>query len=163
MEAERFRSAPQGFPLPRPRRSRGETAGSHSRSMPADCLTFVSSVKKPRRVRRDPPFGNESALEDCEKAGVRHLFKVRRSTRAFLPELASASQLSAEERRPRLIAHTHSVRTARYGGFPRPISAVRRHLRSPEAEIQRHADISVRQSRLAVERLKSALKPLFQC
>ena len=114
MEAERFRSAPQRFPLPRSRRSRGETAGSHSRSMPADCLTFVSSVKKPRRVRRDPPFGNESALEDCEMAGVRHLFKMRRSTRAFLPELASASQLSEGERRPRLIAHTHSVRTAAF-------------------------------------------------
>lgn len=118
MEAERFRSAPQGFPLPRSRCSRGETAGSHSRSMPADCLTFVSSVKKPRRVRRDPPFGNESALEDCEKAGVRHLFKVRRSTRAFLPELASASQLSAEERRPRLIVHAFRAYDAVRRLFP---------------------------------------------
>ena len=50
-------------------------------------------------------FGNKSALGDCEEADVRYLFKMRRSTRAFLSRLASASQLSTEKRRPRLIAH----------------------------------------------------------
>ena len=59
----------------------GETSGSHSRSMLADYLTFVSSVKKPRLVRGDVSFGNESVIGDCEGADVRYLFKMRRSTR----------------------------------------------------------------------------------
>ncbi len=59
----------------------GETSGSHSRSMLADYLTFVSSVKKPRLVRGDVSFGNESVIEDCEEADVRYLFKMRRSKR----------------------------------------------------------------------------------
>ncbi len=49
--------------------------------MLADYLTFVSSVKKPRLVRGDVSFGNESVIEDCEEADVRYLFKMRRSKR----------------------------------------------------------------------------------
>ena len=73
-------------------------------------------------------FGNESALGDCEEADMRHLFKMRLSTRAFLSRLASASQR-----------------------LSRPISAIRRHLRSPEAEIQQHQTLSVHYKSPAVE------------
>ena len=59
----------------------GEASGTHSRSMLADYLAFVSSVKKPRLVRGDVSFGNESALGDREEADVRYLFKMRRSKR----------------------------------------------------------------------------------
>ncbi|HBO99129.1 MAG TPA: hypothetical protein DD637_04760 [Verrucomicrobia bacterium] len=64
-----------------------------------------NNTPKVRDWVADVSFGNESPLGACEEADVRHLFKMRRSTRAFLSRLASASQLSAEERRPRLIAH----------------------------------------------------------
>ena len=56
-----------------------ETSGTHSRSMLADYLKFVGGIKKPRLVRGDVSFGNESVIGDCEEAGVRYLFKVRRS------------------------------------------------------------------------------------
>ena len=56
-----------------------ETSGTHSRSMLAEYLEFVSSVKKPRLVRGDVSFGNESVIGDCEEADVRYLFKAKRS------------------------------------------------------------------------------------
>ncbi|HBO98355.1 MAG TPA: hypothetical protein DD637_00740, partial [Verrucomicrobia bacterium] len=59
----------------------GEASGTHSRFMLRDCLAFVSSVKKPRLVRGDVSFGNESALGDREEADVRYLFKMRRTKR----------------------------------------------------------------------------------
>ncbi len=68
-----------------------ETSGTHSRSMLTEYLEFVSSVKKPRLVRGDVSFGNESVVGDCEAAGVRYLFKTKRSKsvrRAFLGLLA---------------------------------------------------------------------------
>lgn len=58
-----------------------ETSGTHSRSMLAEYLEFVSSVRRPRLVRGDVSFGNESVIGDCEGADVRYLFKVRRSKR----------------------------------------------------------------------------------
>ena len=70
-----------------------ETSGAHSRSMLAECLESVSSVKKPRLVRGDVSFGNEPVIGDCEKADVRYLFKARRSEsvrRVFLELLAEA-------------------------------------------------------------------------
>ena len=56
-----------------------ETSGTHSRSMLTEYLLFVSAVKKPRLVRGDVSFGNESVVGDCEAADVRYLFKVKRS------------------------------------------------------------------------------------
>ena len=56
-----------------------ETSGTHSRSMLAEYLVFVSAVKKPRLVRGDVSFGNESVIGDCEGADVRYLFKTKRS------------------------------------------------------------------------------------
>ena len=56
-----------------------ETAGTHSRSMLAEYLAFVSAVNKPRLVRGDVSFGNESVIGDCEGADVRYLFKTKRS------------------------------------------------------------------------------------
>ncbi len=56
-----------------------ETSGTHSRSMLAEYLVFVSSVKKPRLVRGDVSYGNESVIGDCEAADVRYLFKTKRS------------------------------------------------------------------------------------
>jgi hypothetical protein len=56
-----------------------ETSGTHSRSMLAEYLEFVSAVKKPRLVRGDVSFGNESVIGDCEGADVRYLFKTKRS------------------------------------------------------------------------------------
>lgn len=58
-----------------------ETSGTHSRPMLTEYLAFVSSVKRPRLVRGDVSFGNESVIGDCEAADVRHLFKVKRSPR----------------------------------------------------------------------------------
>ena len=68
-----------------------ETSGTHSRSMLAEYLKFVSTVKKPRLVRGDVSFGNESVIGDCEAADVRYLFKVKRSkvVRGFFRELLS--------------------------------------------------------------------------
>ena len=68
-----------------------ETSGTHSRSMLTEYLEFVSSVKKPRLVRGDVSFGNESVIGDCEAADVRYLFKTKRSKsvrRAFRELLA---------------------------------------------------------------------------
>ena len=56
-----------------------ETSGTHSRSMLTEYLAFVSSVKKPRLVRGDVSFGNESVIGDCEAVDVRYLFKAKRS------------------------------------------------------------------------------------
>lgn len=56
-----------------------ETSGTHSRSMLSEYLEFVSKVRKPRLVRGDVSFGNESVAGDCEAAGVRYLFKLKRS------------------------------------------------------------------------------------
>ena len=56
-----------------------ETSGTHSRSMLTEYLEFVSAVKKPRLVRGDVSFGNESVIGDCEGADVRYLFKAKRS------------------------------------------------------------------------------------
>lgn len=56
-----------------------ETSGTHSRSMLSEYLEFVAGVRKPRLVRGDVSFGNESVAGDCEAAGVRYLFKVKRS------------------------------------------------------------------------------------
>ena len=70
-----------------------ETSGTHSRSMLAEYLEFVSAVKKPRLVRGDVSFGNESVIGDCEEADVRHLFKTKRSKavrRAFCELLSDA-------------------------------------------------------------------------
>ena len=70
----------------------GETSGTHSRTMLADYLKFVSTVRKPRLVRGDVGFGNDSVVGDCEDAGVRYLFKVRRSKsvrRAFIDLLST--------------------------------------------------------------------------
>ena len=64
-----------------------ETSGTHSRSMLAEYLEFVSAVKKPRL------FGNESVIGDCEGADVRYLFKTKRSKavrRAFRGLLSDA-------------------------------------------------------------------------
>jgi len=90
-----------------------ETAGTHSRPMLAEYLAFVSAVRKPRLVRGDVSFGDESVIGDCEEADVRYLFKTKRgkaretyrAISAFLSKVASASQLSLEERRQRIIAH----------------------------------------------------------
>jgi hypothetical protein len=68
-----------------------ETSGTHSRSMLAEYLAFVSAVKKPMLVRGDVSFGNESVIGDCEAADVRYLFKTKRSKfvrRAFRELLA---------------------------------------------------------------------------
>ncbi|MBR0506303.1 MAG: transposase [Kiritimatiellae bacterium] len=70
-----------------------ETSGTHSRSMLAEYLEFVSAVKKPRLVRGDVSFGNESVIGDCEGADVRYLFKTKRSKavrRAFRGLLSDA-------------------------------------------------------------------------
>ena len=70
-----------------------ETSGTHSRSMLAEYLGFVSAVKKPRLVRGDVSFGNESVIGDCEEADVRYLFKTKRSKsvrRAFRGLLSDA-------------------------------------------------------------------------
>ncbi len=56
-----------------------ETSGTYSRSMLAKYLGFVSAVKKPRLVRGDVSFGNESVIGDCEAEDVRYLFKTKRS------------------------------------------------------------------------------------
>ena len=66
-----------------------ETSGTHSRSMLTEYLEFVSDVRKPRLVRGDVSFGNESVIGDCEEADVRYLFKTKRSktVRATFREL----------------------------------------------------------------------------
>ena len=56
-----------------------ETSGTRSEPMLASFLRSVPPAMRPRLVRGDVGFGNESVVLSCERAGVPYLFKVRRS------------------------------------------------------------------------------------
>ena len=56
-----------------------ETAGTYSEPMLAQFLRSIPSGLRPKLVRGDVGFGNETTILSCERAGEPYLFKVRRS------------------------------------------------------------------------------------
>ena len=102
-----------------------------SRLKQAAAFGSIHSIKNasgPNRV----PFNLEIPVERLE-SGMRPLFSRGKWICRFHQVGEKRSRSSTA--RP--------VPSARYGGFSRPVSAVRRLLRAPEAEIQRHQTLSV--------------------